>query len=63
MGFNSAFKGLNSYVIKTGRQFFFHGVKASNGPWPPHYRGDHSETPHLLGPLWISDQSDAEISK
>jgi hypothetical protein len=41
---------------------FSHGTKTAIVPWS-HYRGDHSDKPHLLGPLWMSDQPDAEISK
>ena len=44
-------------------QFFPHGATATSGPGP-HYRGFtmHSYTPHSVGLLWTSDQSDAETS-
>ena len=35
-----------------------YGATALIGPGPPHYRGYtlHSDTPHLVGLLWTSDQ-------
>ena len=57
-----------AYATKLLRHYerakiFSHGAKAPSGPWPPHYRGDQSDTPNLLRHLWMSDQQDAETSK
>ena len=47
-------------------RFFFHVETVHSGPGPPHYRGFTitfiNDTPHSVGPLWTSDQPDAEIS-
>jgi len=49
---------------KNEEKKFFVGATAPSGPEPPHYRGWqlHSDTPHSVGLLWLSDQPDAEIS-
>jgi hypothetical protein len=42
---------------------FSNGATAPSGPGTPHYRGftiTRLDTPHSVGLLWTSDESDAE---
>jgi hypothetical protein len=44
---------------------FFHGATAARGPGRRHYAGfmiTLLDTPHTVGPLWKSDQPDADTS-
>jgi hypothetical protein len=42
---------------------FYYGATALVGQRPPHYRGfTHSDTTHIVGLLWTSDQPGAETS-
>jgi hypothetical protein len=44
--------------------FFSHGAMVPSGSGPPHYQASwsHSDTTHLVGLLWKSDQPDTENS-
>jgi len=50
---------LNAYVIKTGRQFF----PIAQKPLVDHGLLIIEDTPHLLGPLWMSEKPYTETSK